>query len=163
MRDRLLPRPILSLVILALWLVLASSVGVGQLLIGVVIAIAIPIATAAFWPEPISVVRPLAGLRLLGVLLFDIIVATLRVARLVVGSLDRLRPPFIEVPLDIDDRFIASILGNIVALTPGTVSVDIDRRRRTLLIHALDVGNAQALIDTIKTRYEAPLKETFGC
>jgi len=163
MIDRLLPRPILSMVILVLWLVLASSVGIGQVLLGAIIAITIPIATASFWPEPIKVVRPLTGLRLFVVLLWDVLVANVRVARLVVGPLDRLRPQFIEVPLDLDDRLVSVILGSVVALTPGTVSVDIDRRRHTLLVHALDVEDQQKLIDTIKTRYEAPLKETFGC
>lgn len=163
MIGRLLPRPILSMVILVLWLVLASSVGIGQVLLGAIIAISIPIATASFWPEPIKVVRPLTGLRLFVVLLWDVLVANVRVARLVVGPLDRLRPQFIEVPLDLDDRLVSVILGSVVALTPGTVSVDIDRRRHALLVHALDVEDQQKLIDTIKTRYEAPLKETFGC
>ncbi|MCL4765356.1 MAG: Na+/H+ antiporter subunit E [Hyphomicrobiaceae bacterium] len=163
MIARMLPRPFLSLTILALWLVLAASVSFGQLILGAVIAIVVPIATAPFWPEPLRVRRPLTGLRLLAVLLFDVVVANLRVARLVVGPLERLRPQFIEVPIDIEDRFVAAILGSVVALTPGTVSVGIDPRRRVLLVHALDEHDPQALIDTIKARYEAPLKETFGC
>ncbi len=163
MRSRFLPHPFLSLMILALWLVLAASASLGQVLLGGALAIGIPILTAPFWPEPLPVKRPLAGLRLFGVLLYDIVVANIVVARLVVGPLDRLEPRFVEVPLDIDDWFVATILGSVVALAPGTVSVDINRNRRVLLVHALKQKNPQQLIDTIKTRYEAPLKETFGC
>jgi multicomponent K+:H+ antiporter subunit E len=93
----------------------------------------------------------------------DIVVANLVVARQVLGPLDRIRPGFVEVPLDLDDPFIATILGGIVTLTPGTVSIDIDMERRILHVHALDVPDAQALITEIKARYEAPLKEMFGC
>ena len=50
-----------------------------------------------------------------------------------------------------------------ITLTPGTVSVDIDQERHMLLVHALDVTDVPAAIDTIKRRYEAPLKEIFGC
>lgn len=163
MIARLFPRPYLSLTILLLWLVLASSVSFGQVLLGGTLAILVPIATAPFWPESVTMVRPLTGLRLFGVLLYDIVVANLVVARLVVGPIDRLRSCFIEVPLDIEDDFVATILGSVVALTPGTVSIDIDRERGVLHVHVLDTDDPEALVSLIKTRYEAPLKETFGC
>ena len=95
--------------------------------------------------------------------LWDIVVANLEVARLVLGPSDRLHPAFIELPLDIDEPFVATVLASIITLTPGTVSVDIDRDRRMLLVHALDVTDIPAAIDTIKRRYEAPLTEIFGC
>jgi multicomponent K+:H+ antiporter subunit E len=50
-----------------------------------------------------------------------------------------------------------------VSLTPGTVSIDIDRATRMLRVHALNVADEAELIATIKRRYEAPLKEVFGC
>lgn len=163
MITRILPRPFLSFVILGLWLILAPTFSVGNVLLAAIVAIATPVLTAAFWPEPLRIQRPVAGLRLLALFMYDVLVANWIVARLVVGPLDRLRPQFIEVPLDLDDDFVATLLGSIVSLTPGTVSVDIDRGRRVLLVHALSVDDPGALIATIKSRYEAPLKETFGC
>jgi multicomponent K+:H+ antiporter subunit E len=35
--------------------------------------------------------------------------------------------------------------------------------RRFLLVHALDVDDADLLVRTIKQRYERPLKEIFQC
>lgn len=163
MIARLFPRPVLSFIILVLWLILAPTFSIGNVLLASIVAIATPILTASFWPEPLSIQRPLTGLRLFALFIYDVLVANWIVARLVVGPLERLRPRFIEVPIDIDNDIVATMLGNIVALTPGTVSIDIDRERRVLLIHALSVDDPQALIATIKSRYEAPLKETFGC
>lgn len=163
MIARVLPRPFLSFIIFALWLILAPSFSIGNALLAGVLAIAMPVLTSSFWPEPLRIQRPVTGLRLLGLFIFDVLVANWIVARLVVGPLERLRPRFVEVPIDIDDDFVATTLGSIVSLTPGTVSIDIDRERRVLLLHALDVDDPEALIATIKSRYEAPLKETFGC
>jgi multicomponent K+:H+ antiporter subunit E len=163
MMKRLVPRPLLTFTILVLWLMLASDISVGQVLLGTAIGLVIPIVTAPFWPERLRIVRPLVGIRLFLVLLYDIVVANLRVARLVLGPTDKLRSQFVEVPLDIDDRFVAVLLGSVVALTPGTVSIDIDRTRRALLVHALDLDDPDELVRLIKTRYEIPLKETFGC
>jgi multicomponent K+:H+ antiporter subunit E len=159
----LVPYPILSFVVLLLWLALARDITLGQSLLGVAMALGIPRLTARFWPDPPMTVRPLSGIRLLLIVIMDILIANWAVARLVLGPLDRLHPAFIEVPLDIKDRFIATILGSIVSLTPGTVSVDIDTERWVLLVHALDVGDQHELIWKIKRRYEAPLREIFAC
>ena len=68
-----------------------------------------------------------------------------------------------EVPLDLRDPFVATILASIVSLTPGTVSIDVDQTRWVLCLHALDAPDSVALIHDIKQRYEAPLKEIFAC
>ena len=93
----------------------------------------------------------------------DIVVANIQVARQVLGPLERIRPGFVEVPLDLEDAFVATLLAGIVTLTPGTVSIEVDMERKLLNVHALDVPDAAALIAEIKTRYEVPLKEIFGC
>jgi multicomponent K+:H+ antiporter subunit E len=103
------------------------------------------------------------ALRLFGVVLADIVTANLLVARQVLGPPEALRPGFLEVPLDIDDPFVATLLGSIVSLTPGTVSVDIDRERDVLQVHALHIGDAADAAQQIKSRYEAPLREVFAC
>ena len=163
MAGRLIRHPTLSLVILALWLALQGSVAPGHLLLGAALGVAIPWLTHEFWADPPKVARPGAALRLLAVVLYDIVVANWVVARRVLGPLDRLRPSFVEIPLDTSDFFVATILGSIVSLTPGTVSVDIDRDRGVLTVHALDQEDTAALVRDIKARYEAPLKEIFAC
>lgn len=161
--SRLLPRPGLSVLILGLWLVLAPAPTLGQALIGLLLAVGLPLATRGFWPGAVRVRRPLAALRLLGRVLADIVTANLLVARQVLGPPEVLRPAFFEVPLDLADPFLATLLGSIVSLTPGTVSVDIDRQAGVLRVHALHAEDAAAAATQIKARYEAPLREVFGC
>ena len=158
-----LPRPGLSLLILGLWLVLAPGPSLGQVLIGLALAIALPLATRGFWPGRVRVRRPVAAMRLLGVVVADIVTANMLVARQVLGPPEALRPGFLDVPLDIADPFVATLLGSIVSLTPGTVSVDIDRGRGVLQVHALHVEDAAAAAAQIKSRYEAALREVFAC
>ncbi len=161
--SRVLPQPLVSLMILALWIAIAPAPGLGQFVLGGVVAVAIPWFTHPFWPDPPRLVRPGMAVRLFLRVIWDIIVANVEVARLVLGPADRLHPVFIELPLEIEDPFVATILASIITLTPGTLSVDVDPARRVLLVHALDVTDVPAAIDTIKRRYEAPLKEIFGC
>lgn len=160
---RVLPQPTMTLGIIGLWMVLAPSPSLGNLLLAVILGLVIPWITQRFWPDRPHLARPLAGIALFVRVVGDIILANWEVARLVVGPLDRLKPAFIGVPIEIDDPFVATLLASIVSLTPGTVSVDIDRAAGILNLHALNVTDEAELITTIKRRYEAPLKEVFGC
>lgn len=160
---RVLPTPVITVVIIGLWMVLATSPSLGNLLLGTTIGILIPLVTVRFWPHHPRLVRPLRATALFARVIGDILVANWEVARLVVGPLDALHPAFVDIPLDLDDPFVATLLASIVSLTPGTVSIDIDRERRVLHVHALNLTDEAQMIRTIKSRYEAPLKEIFSC
>jgi multicomponent K+:H+ antiporter subunit E len=95
------------------------------------------------------------------VVLADIVVANLRVARLVLGPRSALRPRFVRIPLDITHPRGVNLLAAIITLTPGTVSADLGEDRRTLLVHGLAVPDERAVIAAIKARYEVPLREIF--
>ncbi len=162
-RSAFFPHPWLSLVLLLVWLLIMNSVSAGTWLLGLILAWGIPQLTDVFWPNPPKLHHPLVLLRFAVRVLGDIAIANLEVAKLVVGSNANLHPAFIEYPLELTDDFAISLLASTISLTPGTVSADISDDRRTLLIHALTVDDAQALIETIKQRYERPLMEVFEC
>ncbi|MEY6432384.1 Na+/H+ antiporter subunit E [Thioalkalicoccus limnaeus] len=162
MIRRWLPHPLLTLTLILTWLFLVNDISVAHLLLGTLFGVLIPLFTAPFWPERPRLLRPLVLVRFLVVVLGDIVIANLQVARLVLGPTERLRPAFIELPLDLTDPFAITILASTVSLTPGTVSADVSPDRRFLLIHSLDTEDPEALIARIKARYEAPLKEMIG-
>lgn len=161
--SQVLPLPFTSLAILGLWLVLAGSYSVGSLVMGGLVALLVPLWTVRFWPDRPVLRKPLKAFAFFLMVCRDIVAANVVVARQVLGPLRNISPGFVEIPLDLEDPFVATILGGIVTLTPGTVSIDIDMDRRILHVHALDVPDPAALIAEIKSRYESPLKEMFGC
>lgn len=160
---RWLPHPLLTPILAAIWLLLNNSAAPGQVLLGLLLGWAIPRFTIAFWPESMRVRRPAVLLRFAVAFLADVIVANLAVARLILAGPRRLRPVFVVVPLDITGDFAISLLANTVCLTPGTVSARLSQDRTHLLVHALDCDDPQALVASIKTRFEAPLKEILEC
>lgn len=166
MIARFLPRPWLSLALLLVWMLLASP-SWGSLILGLILGLGLPLLPGVGSGPPVHLRRPglvpLLFLRLLA----DILVSALVVARLILGPAPGARSAFVRVPLDTANPLVATILGSMVSLTPGTVSIDFEVNPAgncgTLLIHALDVPDEAALVASIKTRYEAVLKEIFGC
>jgi multicomponent K+:H+ antiporter subunit E len=161
LRRRLLPAPWLSLVLAIVWPVLNQSWSAGQWLLGAVLAIVIPWFTEPLRADKPVLRRPVVALRLAAVVLKDIVTSNLEVARLILGRESAIRPAYLWLPLSITDAHGIVALAGIVTMTPGTLSADLTPDRRHLLIHAFNVGDAAALIGTIKTRYEAPLMEIF--
>jgi multicomponent K+:H+ antiporter subunit E len=161
--TRWLPHPLLSAALFVVWLLAANTVAPGHLVLAGLFAIAVPLATSAFWPGRPRLYRPGRLLRLLPVVFYDIAVANVAVARLILGPARRLRPAFVRIPLALEDEFAITLLASIISLTPGTVSSDLSPDRRMLLVHVLDVEDSDALVAHIKARYEAPLKEIFEC
>jgi multicomponent K+:H+ antiporter subunit E len=159
--QSLLPHPLLSLAVTLVWLLLVNSLAPGQVLLGLVLGLAIPQLTRSFWPERTRIHRPLTLLRFLGVVSYDIVTANIVVARLILTPSWPVRPAFVVLPLTLRTDLAISLLANTICLTPGTVSARLSTDQRELLIHALDVDDPQALVETIRARYEAPLREVF--
>jgi multicomponent K+:H+ antiporter subunit E len=158
-----LPRPIVSFFVLIVWLGLHTSLAPLHLVSGLLLAVLLPILLSRALDDPVRIRRPGVALRLAAVVLWDIVVANIAVARRVLGPLGRLRPGFIEVPLDLAHPDAVALLASIIAITPGTVVADIDDARTRILVHVLDLDDPGRLVAEIKHRYERPLKEVFGC
>lgn len=158
---RLMPHPLLTPILTTVWLLLNNSLAPGHILLGALLGWLIPLFTLRFWPDTVRIHHPWLLLRFIGVVLLDIFIANLAVARLILGRPQQLRPAFIEVPLELKSDLAISLLANTICLTPGTVSALLSEDRRVLLVHALDAPDPGAVREEIKSRYEAPLKAVF--
>lgn len=160
---RLLPSPWLSLGIFGGWLLLSRSMSLGQALLGLLVALVIPLLMAPLRPRP-------GPLRHGGVLLLlilrvgrDVVRSALDVARGVV-RVGR-QPPngsFVVVPLDLRDVHGLAALSMITAVIPGTVWCELAPDCSALRLHVFDLQDEAAFIAHFKADYEHPLKEVFG-
>ncbi len=161
MIRQLLPHPWLTPAFACIWLLLNNTLAAGHVLLGLVLGWLIPVLTPGFWPEPLQFHRPMTLMKLAWVFLWDILVANLNVAQVILGSQEKIKSGFFVVPLDIKKELTISLLAHTISLTPGTLSVELGQDKSCLIVHALDMANPLDLIEEIKSRYEAPLKRVF--
>ncbi|WP_299815781.1 Na+/H+ antiporter subunit E [uncultured Jannaschia sp.] len=158
----LLPHPALTLLMAAVWMLLQPEFSAGMAVFGLILGIVIPIGTARWWPdrpERISLGRALLYCLLV---IWDIVVANVQVAWIVLTKPNaKMRPAWVVIPLDLREPEAISILAGTITLTPGTVSADLSNDGRSLLVHALDAPDPDAVRDDIKQRYERRLREIF--
>ena len=162
MIARLVPHPILSATLTVVWLGLVNKVTLGNLLLGGVLGLAIPMLTAAYWPNRPKLRKPLVAVRYIGVVLWDIVIANVEVAMIILFKRrGEIHSHWIVIPLDLTSPEAITWLAGTITLTPGTVSATLSADAGSILVHCLHTDDPDEVRDKIKARYEAPLKEIF--
>jgi multicomponent Na+:H+ antiporter subunit E len=114
-------------------------------------------------PEP----RPSTVMRVLGLLhfalfyLWELLLANLRVAHDILTPCNRFRPGILHIPLpEMTDRQLI-VLTNLVAMTPGTLSLDISEDRRSFYVHCMYIDDIERLRKEIHESYVLRIRRLF--
>jgi multicomponent K+:H+ antiporter subunit E len=155
--------PLLTCVLVVVWLLLNNSVSLAQILLGFVIAILLMLAAAQLRPVHPRLRQLWRVVPLVFVVLVDIVRSNIGVARIVLGLVRdrRVVSGFLDIPLDLRDPHGLSILAAIITSTPGTAWAGVSEDGKTLKLHVLDLKDEEEWIRTIKDRYERPLMRIF--
>ncbi|MBY6081781.1 MULTISPECIES: Na+/H+ antiporter subunit E [Ruegeria] len=159
---RIFPHPHLSFLLTLVWVLLANAPSLNSLVFGLLLGIIIPFITQPYWPDrPVLRNWPMV-VEYMIVVLWDIVVANVTVARIILFKRDADRQPnWISIPLELRTPEAITVLAGTITMTPGTVSCDLSAQGHCLLVHCLDAPDPGAVRDQIKQRYERRLKEIF--
>ncbi|MCB0973162.1 MAG: Na+/H+ antiporter subunit E [Actinobacteria bacterium] len=150
------------------WCLLWGSFSLANLLSGTALAL-------VMWPTlpgqgpATSTFRPLPALRLTGYFLVLLARSNVAVAKEVVTPGSSVRPGIIAVPVAPMGRFLLAALGNMITLTPGTMTVDVDvdgdddgaAHDAVLYVHVMHLFSAeQSTLDILDM--QAALLNAFG-
>ena len=159
--DRCLPHPFVSVLVALAWLMLGHSFEAFDIFLAIVLGLIIPKLIQRFIVQTPNIHwKP--AIHLFFIVLWDIIISNIRVAKQVLGPTRNLHPKWFRVPLETDHEHVNTLLAMIITTTPGTVSAGIDQERGDILVHALSCDDTEAEIEAIKARYEVPLIEIFN-
>jgi multicomponent Na+:H+ antiporter subunit E len=91
--------------------------------------------------------------------LWNLILASLKVAYEVITPQYHMRSGVIAVPLDAKTDVEITVLANLITITPGTLSLDVSTDRRVLYIHAMYIDDKEELVRDIKMNLEKRVLE----
>lgn len=125
------------------WMALWGSFTIANLLGGLAVATLVVALRPLHHPARPLGFRPLAAVRLLMFFLWKLVEASALVAWEVATPGDRTRPAVVSVPLHTLSPGIVISVANMVSLTPGTLTLEVDRHTTTLFIHVLHYQSAE--------------------
>ncbi|WP_425091565.1 Na+/H+ antiporter subunit E [Tropicimonas sp. S265A] len=162
MLARFIPHPILSVTLVLVWLALVNTFTLGNLILGSALGLFIPMLTAAYWPDRPLIGRPLKIAEYILIVLWDIVVANVQVAMIILfRPKPSIRSEWIVVPLELTSAEAITVLAGTITMTPGTVSTMLSADGGCILVHCLHTDDPDSVRDEIKQRYERRLKEIF--
>lgn len=91
--------------------------------------------------------------------LYDMLKANLEVAFDLVTPKLYTEPGIIAYPLSATTDFEITMLSNIIALTPGTMVLDLSDDRKVIYIHVMYLKNKEKFIEDLKEKTEKKLLE----
>lgn len=147
--------------LLVVWLALWGNVTIANVLSGVVVAAAVQLL-----PDPHPVggrfsVRPLAALRFLAYFAYKLVEASIVVAREAATRRDHINTGVVEVPLLGASDSLVTVVANAIALTPGSVTVEVESEPPTLYVHVLHLRSVEEVRRDIH-RLEVLAVRAFG-
>jgi len=162
MLTRLIPHPLLSLMLLFVWLGLVNTFTLGNLILGTAFGLIIPMVTAAYWPNRPTLARPFMIIDYVVIVLWDIVIANVQVAMIILFKPEReIRSTWIPIPLELTSAEAITVLAGTITMTPGTVSTMLAADGTAILVHCLHTDDPESIRDEIKSRYERRLLEIF--
>jgi multicomponent Na+:H+ antiporter subunit E len=103
--------------------------------------------------------RILYSIELLGFYLYEVIVSNLRVAYDVMTPTHLMHPELIEVDISsLSDRQLLAA-ANLITMTPGTLSLDVNEVRTHLKVHCMYADESTA--SDIETKYLRRIRRVF--
>lgn len=91
--------------------------------------------------------------------LYDLLKANMEVAKDVVTPNYNMQPGIIKYEMDAKTDFEITMLANMVAITPGTLVIDISKDKKYMYIHGMYLKDKEKFIKNLKERTEKKLLE----
>jgi multicomponent K+:H+ antiporter subunit E len=155
--------PLTWLALVAMWLLLSGTLALADVILGMLVAAGAVLGLRALQAPAKPARRPIVALQLAWLVLLDIARSNVAVAAIVLHRRARGRNAgFLEIPLTLRHPTGLAVLACIITATPGTSWAGYDSHSGVLTMHILDLVDDQAMISTIKDRYERRLLEIFG-
>jgi multicomponent Na+:H+ antiporter subunit E len=93
-------------------------------------------------------------LGLFAYLVYELVLANVRLTRDIIGGRLAMRPGVIRVPLDVCSDGEILMLTALINLTPGSVALDVSADRRWLYVHVMHIESPDAARREIKEGFE---------
>jgi len=151
----------INLVLAVVWAALSGELTIASLLVGFVVGYVTLWAMEPLFPASRYCSKVIGLVQLALFFIWELLVSSIKVAWSVVTPLRHSKPGIISVPLDVSSDTEITVLGNLVSLTPGSLSLDVSDDRKHLVVHAMFIENPDDYRRELKKGMEHRVREAL--
>ncbi len=155
---------LINILLALLWTAVNGSFTIATFGMGFLVGYGIMLLVSTAFGRSRYHVRIIQALRFFAFYIKEVILSSLRVAHDVLTPRAHMNPGVIALKLDARSAVEITALANLISLTPGSLTMDVSRDRRTLYFHAMyiDDDDVAAVRRAIKRDLESRIMELFG-
>ncbi len=150
----------INLIIAFMWMLLTESYSGSSFIIGYIIGILMLLVLDRLVPGRFYGIRALKIIQLILLFIKELIISNLDIVKLVYKpKLDDIEPGIFAMRTELKSAWEITLLANLITLTPGTLSIAVSEDNQTIYIHAIDIDDIEASIQSIKNTFEKAIME----
>jgi multicomponent Na+:H+ antiporter subunit E len=147
---------LVNIILALIWAALTTDFKAENIAIGFGISFIILAITSHIWSteDKSYMYRAALIIKFILFLIWDMLSSNIRVARDVIKPRLNNKAGVIAVDLDVQSDLEITLLANIVAFTPGTLTLDVSSDRKKLFFHTMYADDIEGQREAIKNRIE---------
>lgn len=133
------------------WVLLWGSASVANVLSGLAIGVLLVIVLPRPPRQPATPIRPVAVARLAAHVAWSAVRSNVMITRAILSRRSELHTTVVDVPLPVSSDELLTAVANLLAITPGTMPLDVHEDPRGLYVHILHRGTLDEAKQDIRT------------
>ncbi|MGM9929209.1 MAG: Na+/H+ antiporter subunit E [Bacillus sp. (in: firmicutes)] len=150
---------LLNLLLATVWMFLSHSYNPASFIMGYLLGILILLCFRKFFKTKFYLVNIWAVIKLICIFLRELVLSNISVLKVVLQPKLNMKPGIFAFETVLQKPWEITVLANLITLTPGTLVIEVSEDNKTLYIHAMNIDDVEAEIESIRNSFEKAILE----
>lgn len=150
---------LLNIVLAFLWMFIKVSYDPISFIKGFLFGLLVIFALRRFFKSRFYFFRLWSFIKLTSIFLRELLLSNIAIVKIVMRPKLQLRPGIFALETELTKDWEITLLSSLITLTPGTLVIDVSEDNKTLFVHAMDMGEVEDEINSIKNSFERAILE----
>jgi multicomponent Na+:H+ antiporter subunit E len=150
---------LLNIALAFLWMFIKVSFDSISFIKGYLFGLLVIFLFRRFFHSRFYLLRFWSFIKLTFIFLKELVLSNVAIVKIVLKPKLDMNPGIFALQTDLTKDWQITLLSSLITLTPGTLVIDVSEDNKTLFIHAMDIGEVEDEIYSIKNTFERAILE----
>lgn len=150
---------LLNVVLAFLWMFIKVSYDPISFIKGYIFGLLIIFVLRRSFSSRFYLFRLWSFIKLIFIFIKELILSNIAIVKVVLKPKLDMRPAIFAMDTELTRDWQITLLSSLITLTPGTLVIDVSEDNKTLFIHAMNIGEVEDEINSIKNSFEKAILE----
>lgn len=150
---------LLNVVLAFLWMFIKVSYDPISFIKGYIFGLLVIFVLRRYFHSRFYLFRLWSFIKLIFIFIKELILSNVAIVKIVLKPTLDMRPAIFAMDTELTKDWQITLLSSLITLTPGTLVIDVSEDNKTLFIHAMNIGEIEAEINSIKNSFEKAILE----